>query len=427
MTGTKPRKMEDGLMDANERRTRASREAADWWALLQADEMTKTEREDFIDWLRDSQTNIAEMLRLYQVHGALEQFREWADISTEGPPTEEHGNVVTLPAGLSPPRDDADGAGKGGRSIRLFAFAATLAAVVLVTAVLLPHFRGQWIMTDRGERREVVLDDGSILQVDPQTRLNVRFTESQRRVVLSQGRAVFRVARNPQRPFRVEAGDTTVRAVGTAFGVDRRVQDRVIVTVSEGRVAVSATNIRLKPHAVSSVPSSPFNGEEVAVRPHQVLEREAAKRQGNGDSPPEPGSANRHPKPFSLKGGEGGAERRMRSDPGEVYLTANEQITVAMTGAPQPVKAVDSQRELAWAEGRLVFKDDTVASVIAEFNRYNRVQLTVTDPALATRPVTGVFDAANPEGFLAFLQNAAPVRIERDDGRSIVISSGASH
>lgn len=402
--------MEERLMDANERRTRASREAADWWALLQGDDMTKTEREDFIDWLRDSQTNIAEMLRLYQVHGALEQFREWADISTDAPPTKESGNVVTLPAVLPPRRDDADGGGKGSRSIRLFAFAATLAAVALGIALVLPQFRGQWITTDRGERREVVLDDGSILQVDPQTRLNVRFTESQRRIVLKEGRAVFRVAKNPQRPFRVEAGDTTVRAIGTAFGVDRRTLDHIVVTVSEGKVAVSATKIsdRRQRQTASSENASPS-------LPLQPLEKDAAKRQSES-------SVDAHYPSPSM--GETTSVRN--AEAGEVLLGANEQITVAMAGAAQPVIAVDSERELAWAEGRLVFKNDSVANVIAAFNRYNRVQLTVADSALATRPVTGVFDAANPEGFLAFLQNAAPVRIERNEGRSIVISPDVS-
>lgn len=343
-------------MDATERRKRASTEAADWWALLQDDAMTRAQREAFIDWLRDSQTHVAEMLRLAQVHGVLEQFREWSDISTDRPLTEDHGNVVTLPL-ASPPIATEAHARTPSRVLRRFALAATLAAIAVFTAIFLPQFRGQWIVTDRGERREVVLDDGSVVQVDPQTRLHVRFEKSQRRVVLSEGRAVFRVAKNPDRPFWVEAGDTTVRAVGTAFGVDRRVRDHVVVTVAEGKVAVL-----------------PSESDET----------------------------------------------------GQIFLTANEQITVAMTTAPQPIRVVDSQRELAWSEGRLVFRNDTVASVVAEFNRYNRVQLTVTDPALAARPVTGVFDASNPEGFLAFLQSAAHVHIERNEGRSIVISPSES-
>src|SRR5689334_13527994 len=83
-------------MDANDRRNRASEEAADWWALLQGEELNRGEREAFIDWLRDSQTNIAEMLRLAQVHGALEHFRHWAEISTDGPGHDA--DVIPLPS-----------------------------------------------------------------------------------------------------------------------------------------------------------------------------------------------------------------------------------------------------------------------------------------------------------------------------------------
>lgn len=385
-------------MDANERRKKI-RKAADWWGLLDGDHMSRADREEFIDWLRDSQSNVAEMLRLIQVQADLKDLKlaqEWPEIDIDRRPRGGQDNVVTLPV-TSPPaphlrmEEVANKAVRkeAGRRIRLFAFAATLAAIGVVTAFLVTQVRGQLIATDRGERREVVLDDGSVVQVDEQTRLDVRFDRSRRQVLLSQGRAVFRVAKNAQRPFLVAAGGTTVRAIGTAFGVDRRVADQVVVTVSEGKVAVSST--KLPPsHPNASIDSSP---------------------------------SLRRPSPSN---GDGMAVRKSASEDREVYLTANEQLTVATTGASQTVRPVDSQRELAWAGKELVFNNDTVATVIAEFNRYNRVQLEVTDPQLAARPVSGVFDATDPEDFLAFLQNAAPVRIERDAERSIVISPSVS-
>lgn len=400
-------------MDASERRNKV-RKAADWWGLLDGDSMTRVDREEFVDWLRDSQTNVAEMLRLIQVQADLNDLKlaqEWPDINTDRRPRDGQHNVVSLPIALSPVPPAAHlqnshpspspSQGRGAldrgrermrnpsRGLRLFAFAATLAAVGVVTAFLVTHFNGQLIETDRGERREVVLGDGSMVQLDEQTRLNVRFDKSQRQVLLTQGRAVFRVAKNAQRPFLVEAGGTTVRAIGTAFGVDRRVPDQVVVTVSEGKVAVSS------------------------------MKRSPSRSNTSTDSSPRL----RHPSPSS---GEAMEVRNAASDDGEVYLTANEQLTVAITGASQAVRPVDSQRELAWAGKELVFNNDTVATVIAEFNRYNRVQLEVTDPQFAARPVSGVFDATDPEDFLAFLQNAAPVRIERNDERSIVISPSAS-
>src|SRR5688572_2490457 len=87
-------------MDAIERRKRAGAEAAAWWVLLEAKDVTRAQREDFIDWLRDSQTNVAEMLRLAQVHGVLGQFRGWADISKYRSGADK-ANIVALrsPAG----------------------------------------------------------------------------------------------------------------------------------------------------------------------------------------------------------------------------------------------------------------------------------------------------------------------------------------
>lgn len=360
-------------MDANERIHRASEEAADWWALLQGEDLTREEREAFVDWLRDSQTNVVEMLRLAQVHGALERFQQWADISTEGP--DGQAEVIALPPQHRPDRASDKGGGKGprrGGAVRRFAFAATFATVAVATVLLFLSSRGQLIATERGERREVVLEDGSLVQVDPQTRVRVRFEESVRRVVLTQGRAVFRVARNAARPFIVEADNTTVRAVGTAFGVERRAQDVVVVTVAEGKVAVSAAG------SVQSLAAPPVEGTRTSDTP--------------------------------------------------LYLTANQQITVQGEHPAPRVREVSSERELAWAEGRLVFRNDPVARVVAEFNRYNRVQIYVSDPALAARPVSGVFDATNPEAFIAFIQNATSVHIERDETRSIVISpADASH
>lgn len=106
----------------------------------------------------------------------------------------------------------------------------------------------------------------------------------------------------------------------------------------------------------------------------------------------------------------------------QVYLTANQQLTVDRGGATEPVREVDSRRELAWATGRLIFRNDPISAVVAEFNRYNAVQLAVADEKLASRPMTGVFNAMEPEAFLAFLKSVAPVQVVRTSETRITIS-----
>src|SRR3954464_3955261 len=83
-------------MDPTERRNRAGGEAADWFARLQAGNMERAEREQFVDWLRESHVHVAEMLRVAQIHGALERFQRWVHIST-GPKTDAD-NIVQLPS-----------------------------------------------------------------------------------------------------------------------------------------------------------------------------------------------------------------------------------------------------------------------------------------------------------------------------------------
>ncbi len=74
----------------------------------------------------------------------------------------------------------------------------------------------------------------------------------------------------------------------------------------------------------------------------------------------------------------------MRAEPGagaEVLLSAGQQVIVPRRGPAKAVRAVDTDRELAWVAGRLVFDNEGVADVIEEFNRYNVVQLHVASPA----------------------------------------------
>jgi transmembrane sensor len=389
------------FVDTNERRKRASLDAAEWYVRLQEPDVTRTDREEFVDWLRESSLHVAEMLRIAQVNGALEQFQHWTRLSTEGP--DDAGNVVALSQhplkseARGEPLSVAEERGAPGETARKrhsrrglsFALAASLAGLVVLGAWIFLGLGTQTIETDRGERREVALADGSVLEVDPETRLRIRFDEDARRVTLERGRALFRVAKNPDRPFLVQADGTTVRAVGTAFGVERQ-KEGVVVTVAEGKVAVFATD------------SGPLPEGE---RMPNVSEAAADDGQGTAAIQPKP------PTPL----------RRTRNR-SEVFLTAGQQVTMESSGSAQPVRKVDSDRELAWAKGRLVFDNETVAGAIEEFNRYNRVQLHVVEEALAKRLVSAVFDASDPESFIAFIQTVAPVRVTRSDPMNITIA-----
>jgi transmembrane sensor len=86
-----------------------------------------------------------------------------------------------------------------------------------------------------GGLESVALRDGSGVVLNTATRLQVELRLHERRIELQQGKAYFTVAKDPARPFVVEAGDKRVVAVGTQFAV-RREGPGVRVVVTEGTV-----------------------------------------------------------------------------------------------------------------------------------------------------------------------------------------------
>ncbi len=73
-------------------------------------------------------------------------------------------------------------------------------------------------------------------------------------------------------------------------------------------------------------------------------------------------------------------------------------------------------RALAWRERHLEFRSATVAEVATEFNRYNREQIYIEDATLASRRMSGRFEADAPRQLLDFLTNNGGVRLERRGG-----------
>jgi transmembrane sensor len=121
---------------------------------------------------------------------------------------------------------------------------ATAAALILVTAAVLWWTRdgerfglAKTYVTARGEQRERRLPDGSVLHLNTDSQVTVRYSRHERTVDLDRGEAFFQVAHDSKRGFRVAAGDAQVWDVATQFDVYRR-PDRVSVTVLEGSVAV---------------------------------------------------------------------------------------------------------------------------------------------------------------------------------------------
>ncbi|HJV42278.1 FecR family protein [Caulobacter sp.] len=116
----------------------------------------------------------------------------------------------------------------------------------------------------------------------------------------------------------------------------------------------------------------------------------------------------------------GGALEPMR-------LTANSRLELVAGHPPtvQRISARDVERDLAWREGKIAFKGDTLEDAAHAFARYGDPRVVIADPALAREPITGLFAANDPAGFsrtVAFALDATATR----RGNEIVLSRSSS-
>jgi transmembrane sensor len=115
---------------------------------------------------------------------------------------------------------------------------ATLTIAVLAVVGTLLYLRTNAVTTAIGEQRTLALQDGSRVYLNTNSRAVMHYDKIARRVDLQSGEALFEVAKHPDWPFIVTAGDRQIRALGTAFIV-RRDEQHIAVTLVEGKVTVT--------------------------------------------------------------------------------------------------------------------------------------------------------------------------------------------
>ena len=111
-----------------------------------------------------------------------------------------------------------------------------------------------------GERREVILNDGSVIELNTDSVVEVYFDENKREISLVKGEAYFDVAKDRMRPFVVNTDNGEVMAIGTAFNINHY-DDKTIVTVTEGTVAVKS----MQQDELSSKPTYVAPNQKVVI------------------------------------------------------------------------------------------------------------------------------------------------------------------
>ena len=97
------------------------------------------------------------------------------------------------------------------------------------------------IYTEKGQKTNITLPDGTRVWLNSASRLSYdnRYNLRSREVNLV-GEGYFEVAKDPERRFRVNTGNYTVEALGTAFNVKSYPEDRTsVTTLFEGKVRIN--------------------------------------------------------------------------------------------------------------------------------------------------------------------------------------------
>ncbi|NUT77172.1 FecR family protein [Pseudomonas sp. C1C7] len=107
-----------------------------------------------------------------------------------------------------------------------------MASVVAVIGLAL--FAGErylpvdyWLADQRtatGEQRTIRLTDGTLINLNTHSALDVRFDEKQRLIVLQEGEILVETGHGDARPFIVETREGSMRALGTRFLVKRETE-----------------------------------------------------------------------------------------------------------------------------------------------------------------------------------------------------------
>jgi len=320
-----------------------------WLARLHGPSRTRQMEQAFLAWQASSAAHREAVERCTDV---------WQDVPRVG-------LAAAYAAAATRGSAAATGPGRWREAARRWLTTAAVAAAVAAGAVFLVHWRGEnAYSTQVGEQRLLLLEDGSRVLLNTDTRLRVDLGATQRTVNVSRGEAFFEVATDASRPFVVRVAGSEVVAVGTAFSVryapGSRAGDQLTVTLVEGKVDVR-----------------PAGRHPDAIAPSRPVVMNAGDRLLLDRPPRAPAAA-----------------------------------VVARVDRPNVELA------LAWKRSEAVFDNTPLADAVAEMNRYNRTPIVLLDGlASADLRVSGLYRTSDSAEFASAVAALHGLTLRSEAGR----------
>jgi transmembrane sensor len=331
-------------------RDRVHLAAAEWLVRLQSADFSIEETLAWQAWLTENPDHAHAFARIEEVSSALR--------AVTVPPAVPADQLARDRYDASVPLKDWREAPAQRRILSVFAVAASF-AIAAVALAFWTSVSPNTYSTAIGEHRTVALSDGSTIALGADTRIDVTMSKKVRAIELVRGEALFKVAKDATRPFKVRAGEANVIAVGTAFNIERD-SDRAIVSVTEGRVVVEPVAHFLP----------------VAVM-HEF-------------------------------------EPKLRS----VRLQAGQQTTAGSAGIEDPTKMDDGVA--GWQTGRLAFRLQPLRYVLEDVNRYASKPIVLDRVDEGALVITGTVERENIAGWVKSLERAFNLEATEESGQIVL-------
>jgi transmembrane sensor len=318
----------------------------------------------------DAQAKLVNWLARSDAHGAAYQHAKATFERLTGPTLQAFDVGFALQSERSP-------RSRVGPSIAWGRWVAFLTAFVIgVSVPWMPQIAGaapRLYTTGIGEQRTVILDDGSELRLNSDSRVVVQSRGRYQEVDVLWGEAYFNLTPQARRPIRV------FTSVGMVSGRPHQ----FAVSQADGAAHVVAVDGEL-----SLVMFNPADG----VLTHALLEAREA-------------------------------------DPARHVALRSGDLAVLQTGR-QGVNILVAERTrteldqlLAWREGLLAFNNESAQTVIESFNRYSRQKMVIEDAEIAGLRLSGTFRFNDPHSFILALKRVYPqcrIVADTDADRGVV-------
>lgn len=333
-------------------------EACGWAVKLDDASLTEQDKKSLALWLSESPLHVDELLLSASIITGLGEVDAEKNISITDLLEASAPEVVSLFRAQTKIKSPVQNISPKRNTTVFRKYFTALAATFLLAVmgglyifVIAPNGQDQVsFITKTGEQRSLTMTDGSIIHINTETEIQIKYKDNERRVELLRGEAIFEVAHDASRPFRVYTGTSMTQAVGTIFNV-RHISGITKVAVIEGTVIVRPDNHRNDPNIITPDDKKLFLhvGKQASV-------------------------------------------------------TRNSKVIVV---ANANIKAISS-----WRMRKLIFKSDTLANIAIEFNRYNQEQIFVDDNTIAELRFSGVFNADDPHSFIKYLETSDVINID---------------